>query len=132
MKKCLSCGNYSVKNPTHDYCHDCFFKLELEEELIPTEVKFEDSLITSQVHTVYVMFYGNREFKIGYTNDLNSRIIEIRREHPNNKLVYFREFTKESEARRFESWLKNLSDREKNKFIGLFQDKIIKIGNVFQ
>ena len=84
--------------------------------------------MSSEIHTVYIMFYGDKE-KIGYTRDLNSRLIEIKRKYPGNKLVYFREFTKESEARRFEAWLKDLSKRELNKFVSLFQDKIKKVEN---
>lgn len=75
------------------------------------------------------MFYEDKE-KIGYTSDLNSRILEIKREFPKNEFVYFREFTKENEARRFEIWLKGLSSRELNKFISRFQDKIKKIKNI--
>ena len=73
------------------------------------------------------MFYGNKNKKIGYTKDLNSRLIEMKREYPNNKLVYFREFTDKTTGLRFEAWLKKLSDRKLNKFISIFQDKVRKI-----
>lgn len=77
------------------------------------------------------MLYGKDKQKIGYTRDLNSRIIEIKRKYPENKLVYFREFGNESTALRFEAWLKKLHDRQLNKFISAFQDKIRKVENVY-
>lgn len=94
------------------------------------EDHFEDDLVYKEIHTVYIMFYQRKE-KIGYTKDLKSRLIEIKRKYPGNKLVYFREFSTESEARRFELWLKKLTKRELNKFISDFQDKIRRVENLF-
>lgn len=126
MKKCIQCEE-SVNNPNHDLCYDCWIEKEDNEKELTTEEHFKLSLLENKIYTVYIMFYGKTKQKIGYTNDLNSRIIEIRREYPDNKLVYFREFSKESEARRFEVWLKSLTDREITKFIAGFQDKINKV-----
>lgn len=125
----MRCREEYVSNPTHDYCHECFMELQDEEEDFTTEDSFEEDLHNNKIYTVYIMFYANKE-KIGYTADLNPRIIEIKRKYPNNELVYFREFTKESEARRFEAWLKKLSTRELMKFISTFQDKIKKIKDI--
>ena len=47
--------------------------------------------------------------------------------YPTNRLVYFREFSNETQARRFEAWLKTLKERDLLKFISGFQDKIKKI-----
>jgi len=124
----MKCGEYLVENPNHDYCYDCWIELEEEEEDYTAEDSFEKNL-GNIIYTVYVMFYGNKE-KIGYTKDLNSRVIEIRREFPNNKLVYFREFTKQSEARRFEAWLKDLTKRELMRFVSTFQDKVQKVERI--
>lgn len=126
VKKCIRCGEYNVTNPNHDYCYDCWGELEEDEEDYAVEDSFEEDLEDNIIYTTYIMFYGDKE-KIGYTGDLNSRIIELKRKYPNNKLVYFREFVKESEARRFEAWLKTLSQRELMKFISTFQDKIKKV-----
>jgi len=128
MKKCMQCKKFNVKNPDHDLCYECFKKLEIKGEKTAPEKLFEGNL-DNVVHTVYIMFYPGND-KIGYTNDLNSRIIEIKRDYPENKLVYFREFMTESEARRFEAWLKKLTNRDKCKFISAFQDKIKKIINI--
>jgi len=125
MKKCMECGEYNVKNPDHDYCHDCWLDLKEDEEDYSVEDSFEEDL-DGMIYTTYIMFYGNKE-KIGYTADLNSRIMELKREFPNNKFVYFREFVKESDARTFEAWLKKLSPRELINFVARFQDKIRKI-----
>ncbi|MFH1365097.1 MAG: hypothetical protein ABIH28_00745 [archaeon] len=125
MKKCMKCGE-PVSNPTHDLCHDCWEEKEEEDEDLSHEDHFNNNLETNETHTVYIMFYETKN-KIGYTRDLNSRIIEIKREYPNNKLVYFREFMTETEARRFEAWLKELHPRELNKFVSSFQDKIKKV-----
>lgn len=122
----MGCGEYNVHNPNHDYCYDCFLEIEDEEEDYTAEDSFEDDL-NNIIYTTYVMFYGRDKEKIGYTKDLNSRILEIKRKYPNNKLVYFREFTKESEARRFEAWLKRLHKRKLMQFISTFQDKIRKV-----
>ena len=122
----MGCGKYNVKNPDHDYCYSCFQNLEESEEEDSAEDSFEEDLTISKIYTTYIMIYENKE-KIGYTNDLNSRFIELKRKYPNNQLVYFREFVTESEARRFEAWLKGLTNRELNKFIVTFQDKVKKI-----
>lgn len=45
-----------------------------------------DHTLDNVIHCVYMKFYGTKE-KIGYTNDLNSRMIEIKRQYPDNKLV---------------------------------------------
>lgn len=85
------------------------------------------SLLFNRIFTVYVMFYDTDKVKIGYTNDLNARLIELKREYPKNKLTYFREFVHQTEARQFEAWLKTLSKRDLNKFVATFQDKIKKV-----
>jgi predicted GIY-YIG superfamily endonuclease len=121
----MRCGS-QVKNKDHDLCYDCWIKKEEKDGESTAEDRFESNLVDNRVYTVYVMFYQDKE-KIGYTNDLNSRLIEIKRTYPNNKLVYFREFSTETEARRFEVWLKGLSKRELNKFIAGFQDKLKKV-----
>ena len=125
MKKCMGCGEYNVKNLDHDYCYNCWSDLKEEEEDYSLEDSFEEDL-DGKVYTTYLMFYGNKE-KIGYTADLNSRIMELKRKFPNNKFVYFREFIKESDARTFEAWLKKLSPRELINFVARFQDKVRKI-----
>ena len=126
MKECIKCKEESVSNPKHDYCYHCFTELEYKEDEQTAEDSFEEDLGENRIYTTYIMFYGNKE-KIGYTADLNPRIMELKRKYPDNKLVYFREFVTESEARRFEAWLKELSYRELIKFISTFQDKIKKI-----
>lgn len=123
-----SCREF-VNNPEHDYCYGCFLEIQDKDDNSTSEENFEENLNDDRTHTVYVMFY-EKERKIGYTADLNSRILEIKREFPKNEFVYFREFTKENEARRFEVWLKELSPRELNKFISRFQDKIKKIKTI--
>lgn len=123
----MNCREVYVKNPNHDYCYNCFLELQDEEGEFTAEDSFEEDLFDNRIYTTYIMFYGDNKEKIGYTADLNSRIMEIKRKYPDNKLVYFREFTKESEARRFEAWLRQLSKREKMKFISTFQDKSRKI-----
>jgi len=127
MKKCMKCGKYNVKNPNHDLCHDCWEDKEEEEEESSVEDSFEEDLEEDRIYTVYVMFYDFNKEKIGYTVDLNSRIMELKRAYPNNRFVYFREFVRESEARRFEAWLKELSKRELMKFVSKFQDKARKV-----
>lgn len=129
MKRCMKCGKYNIEKEYHDYCNECFAKKEQEDNNLNAEDHFRNSLSSNVSHTVYVMFYGNND-KIGYTNDLNSRLIEIKRKYPDNKLVYFREFITETSARRFESWLKKLSERELSKLISGFQDKIKKVENI--
>ena len=126
MKRCIKCKVNFVSNPEHDLCRDCWEEKKEDDEDFSSEDHFEISLSEKRIHTVYIMFYENKE-KIGYTNDLNSRIIEIKREFPRNKLVYFREFSTETEARRFEKWLKDLNKRDLMKFISDFQDKIRKV-----
>lgn len=119
----------SVKNKDHDLCYECWTEKEEKESDLTAEDHFKSSLVDNRIYTIYVMFYQDKE-KIGYTNDLNSRLIEIKRTYPNNKLVYFREFSTETEARRFEAWLKGLSKRELNKFIAGFQDKLKKVNSL--
>jgi predicted GIY-YIG superfamily endonuclease len=104
-------------------CYDCWIEKQEEDDELSNEEHFESNLETNEIHTVYIMFYEDKE-KIGYTRNLNSRLIEIKREFPNNQLVYFREFMNETEARRFEKWLKDLSKRDLMKFIADFQNKI--------
>jgi tRNA nucleotidyltransferase (CCA-adding enzyme) len=70
--------------------------------------------------------HENKE-KVGFTADLSSRMFEIKRKFPDNKLVYFREFVKESDARRFEAWLKKLPNRNLIKFVAGFQEKLKKV-----
>jgi predicted GIY-YIG superfamily endonuclease len=125
MHCCIKCGK-PVKNPAHDLCFDCWDKNTEQEDSKRVEDHFEDNLGDNEIHTVYIMFYAEND-KIGYTKDLNSRLLEIKRKYPQNELVYFREFVKETEARRFEKWLKSLSERELHKFISGFQDKIKKV-----
>jgi predicted GIY-YIG superfamily endonuclease len=129
MGKCMICRGY-VKNPDHDQCFKCFKKLQGKEKKIKTEDRFEDDLSLSKIFTTYIMGYGDKDYKIGYTNDLGSRMIEIKRRFPKNQLLYFREFIKESEARLFEAWLKKISDREIVMFIHRFQDKLSKVNIV--
>lgn len=126
MKKCIRCGGF-VRNENNDLCYSCWEEQETEDETTPHEEHFESNLDNNKINTVYVMFYGNNDNKVGYTKDLNSRIIEIKRRYPKNEFVYFREFVNESQARRFEKWLKELSERELIKFVSSFQDKIKKI-----
>lgn len=123
MRKCLGCGKYKVKNSIHDYCYNCFKLQEEKDNHLTKEDHFEDNLVGKEIHCVYVMFYGNKN-KIGYTRELNSRILENKRKFPNNKFVYFREFTTKSEAMRYEAWLKELSERELNIFITEFHNKV--------
>jgi len=127
MKKCMRCGEYAVKNPNHDYCYECWEELEDDEFLESPEDSFEEDIHNGRIYTCYIMFYGKNKVKIGYTADLNSRIFELKRSYPNNKFVYFREFIRESEARRFEAYLKKKSDREIVRFVSRFQDKIKKV-----
>jgi predicted GIY-YIG superfamily endonuclease len=126
-KKCLKCDKNTVKNIDHDYCYNCFRELEEEDKNTPCEEQFETNIKTKKIFTVYIMIYDIDKTKIGYTSDLNSRIIELNLKYPNNKFVYFREFTSESTAKRFEFWLKNKSKRTKMNLIIQFQDKIKKI-----
>ena len=125
----MSCGKYNVKNSTHDLCYSCFKIKEKDDDNFTKEDHFENNLGSHEIHTAYIMFYGNKE-KIGYTNDIGSRILEIKRKYPDNKLVYFREFVTESEARRFEAWLKELSKRELMRFISDFQNKLQKVESI--
>lgn len=130
MKKCMGCGEYNISNSDHDYCYDCFQELEEGDLESSPEENFQLGLIERTVYTAYIMFYQKNKTKIGYTNDLNSRLIEIKRQFPENKLVYFREFSVESGARRFEAWLKGLSDRDLIKVISDFQDKLKKVEKI--
>ncbi|MBI2581217.1 hypothetical protein HYV85_05445 [Candidatus Woesearchaeota archaeon] len=127
FKRCMQCKRYNVKNPNHDLCYDCWRDKEDADYTGPIENHFEDNLDFNEIPTVYVMFYGKDGKKIGYTEDLSSRLIEIKRAYPDNRLVYFREFVVETDARRFEYWLKGLSSREINKFVSGFQDKLKKV-----
>ena len=127
MKKCMECGRHTIKNPTHDLCHDCWQEREDGDSEVSEEESFEDSLGSYNTHTVYIMSYGINKYKVGYTNDLNSRIFELKTKYPGNKLRYFRESIRETEARRFEAWLKGKSNRELHKFITSFQDKVNKL-----
>jgi predicted GIY-YIG superfamily endonuclease len=124
-KKCIKCKENTKGD--YDLCNTCFFDIEKTENSLPLKEHFNRELKTSRTHTVYIMFFGEDNCKVGYTNDLNSRMIEIKRKYPANKLVYLREFSKESEARRFEVWLKNLNERELNRIISLFQDKVNRL-----
>ena len=130
MKKCMRCHKNDVSNQEHDLCHNCWKEQESKDKNIKDEEHFDLNLLFKEVHTVYAMFYDKKEVKIGYTNDLKSRLIEIKRQYPNNKLVYFREFVTEIEARKFEKWLKELTERDINKFIAEFQDKLKKVENL--
>jgi len=132
MKKCIECRENYVSKSDHDLCYDCWSEKEEEDNGATTEEHFESSLDENTIFTVYVMLYGNNE-KIGYTKDLDSRIFEIKRQYPHNKLVYFREFVTETEARRFEAWLKKLAKSEKRKlikFITTFQNKVKKVEHI--
>ena len=125
----MECKEYRVKNPTHDICYDCFKDKEEHEEDYNPEDHFEENLTSKEIYTTYIMFYSDNQEKIGYTKDLNSRIFELKRQYPNNKLVYFREFIRETEARRYEAWLKELSKRELIMLISAFHDKVKKLDN---
>jgi predicted GIY-YIG superfamily endonuclease len=127
MKKCMNCGKCAVSNSTHDLCYACWSAKELKDIFSCEEEVFEDNLDCNKIHSVYIMSYGRANYKIGYTNDISSRILEIKKTYPANKLLYFREFVTESEARRFESWLKTLTMRKLHKIISTFQDKLRKI-----
>lgn len=127
MKKCMGCGKLVVKNKDYDLCYLCWQEKEETEEESSPEERFQNNLDFNKIPTTYIMFYGTSEYKIGYTNDLNSRMIEIKRVYPYNKLVYFREFGDEINARRFEAWLKKLTPRDLHRFISTFQDKTKKI-----
>ena len=132
MKKCMNFSycREEVSKSDYDYCYECYLeRKEKEDENYSPEDSFEENINDDRTHAVYIMFYGDK-MKIGYTAHLNSRIFELKRKYPNNELVYFREFTKESEARIFEAWLKGLSERRVSKFISRFQDKIKKIKNI--
>ena len=123
----MNCEN-PLEKEKHDYCYNCWLKLKEEEETNTPEGSFQEGL-KGLIYTTYIMFYEDKE-KIGYTKDFNSRMMEIKREFPDNKLVYFREFIKESEARLFEGWLKSLTQRNLMKFISTFQDKIKKVDKI--
>lgn len=130
MQKCIKCGKCTIKNLNHDLCYTCWSEKRVKDENTLPKKKFEDILNDFKIPTVYIMFYDKGKYKIGYTNDLNSRLIEIKRKYPSNKLVYFKEFIYETEARLFEVWLKELSTRELNRIISAFQDKIYKVQNL--
>ena len=130
MKKCLGCGRYNVKNPLFDYCRDCFEGIEISDEIIYPEQFFEIMLNSKEIPCVYIMLYGNGKRKIGYSRDFHRRMIDIKTKYPDNKLVFFRDFTRESDAPRFEVWLKRLekkSDVAINKFISDFQNKLHRV-----
>ena len=126
MRRCMKCGEYNVSNSDHDFCRGCFSKVEKSDSKGRVEDSFKEDLVEGKIYTVYIMFYGDKN-KIGYTADLNARVFELKRQYENNKFVYFREFTSESEARRFEAWLKKLSARNLTRFVCSFQDKTRKI-----
>ena len=131
MKNCSNCNN-EVSNPNHDLCWDCWDIMKLKESSDKPQDSFEENLI-GKIYTTYIMFYvkdGKSKEKIGYTDNLSARTMEIKREFPSNKLVYFREFTKETEARLFEAWLKKRTNREIIKFVSMFQDKAKKVDYV--
>ena len=130
MKKCIKCGKHTIKNQNHDLCYDCWQEKEKGDFKVSEEESFEDSLGSYKIHTVYIMSYGINKYKVGYTNDLNSRIFELKSKYPRNKLIYFREFVRETEARRFEAWLKGKNNRELHKFITSFQDKVNKLNMI--
>lgn len=125
-RKCMRCKRNYVDNSIFDLCELCFYKQEKKDNSISSKEHFERELQTRKIHSVYIMIYGDK-YKIGYTNDLRCRILEIKASYPNNRLIYLREFTKESEARRFEVWLKKLSDRELLNVIMTFHDKSINL-----
>lgn len=110
----------------HDICRDCWLELKKRDDATRPEKHFDDNL-TKGIHSVYIMYYGEEQDKPGYTKDLNSRLIEVKRKYPNNKLVYFREFMNETEARTYEAWLKRLTPRQRTKLISEFQDKLKKV-----
>ncbi len=124
-RDCLICGK-TVTKLNHDHCYACFSRLVKDEEMKPSEHYFIESIDQSKIHTVYVMSYGQK-YKVGYTHEINSRLAKIKMQYPNNKLIYFREFSKESEARRYEVWFKELSEHKKLKIITQFQDKLRKV-----
>ena len=131
MRKCLKCGKYEVKKPHYDWCYKCFHELEEKDKSTPVEENFEDNLKSNRIHTVYIMSYSGTKEKIGYTGNLPSRLIEIKQVYPDNKLVYFREFTSESQARRFAAWLRERGKRTRTNFVSTFQDKVRKVVDYF-
>ncbi len=122
MGPCTVCKKREVGNKNHDLCHGCWDTLEKKDKSVKPEKKFVNNLTSGDVHAVYVMFYGNRDRKIGYTKNLGVRLLQHRYEHPGNRLVYFREFPDESTARRFEAWLKELPERNLTKLVIAFQN----------
>lgn len=134
MKQCMECKRYTVKNPDHDLCYSCWQELEEREEIddfiVPKEVNFSEVADSNRIHTTYILFYEKNKRKIGYTSDLNARLLENKEKYSNCKLVYFREFSKESEARRYEAWLKEQYERTVNRLIVAFQEKIRKVQEI--
>lgn len=126
MRLCMDCKKNHVSDPKHDFCEICWAAKKVIDDITPTDETFRRALYSAKIFTVYIMLYGV-DYKIGFTNDLNSRILEIKQKYPENKLVYFREFTHETHARKFELWLKDLSERHLNKFITRFQDKLRRV-----
>jgi predicted GIY-YIG superfamily endonuclease len=126
MKSCMCCRKNKVRSKNHDLCYSCYTKQKGSDNEKNNCDHFEENKTSKEIHTVYIMFYGDKE-KVGYTKDLNSRIIEIKRKFPDNKLVYFREFPNQTEAKDFELWLKKLKNRHLTRFISDFQDKIKKV-----
>ncbi len=129
MRRCLKCSLLKVENPENDLCPECLGERKGEEGPKPVGEHSEKGPSSRGIHTVYVIFQGH-DNKIGSTKDLDSRLLEIKRKHNGNKLVYFREFSNIAEAMGFEAWLKELSGSELNKLISEFQDKILKVEKV--
>lgn len=132
-KNCLKCMNGKTTNGHYDLCPNCWNELRESENSMTDEDRFLHNLESGEVHTVYIMYYGNNEkTKIGYTKDLTSRLLEIKKKYPDNKLAYFREFSKESSARRYECWLKSKNDREQTRIAGIFLGRIKRIDDTLR
>lgn len=134
-EKCINttCVN-KVNSKEDDLCRDCWKELTVSDSK-KSFSKVMDEAIANKTHSVYMMYYeDDREeeenrvkLKVGYSQKLNARVTRLLSQFRKNRLVYFREFTKESDARLFEKYLKRLDAEEQAGIISDFQDKVKRV-----
>jgi hypothetical protein len=125
-KLCTVCGEKYVSNPDHELCNDCWLEKE-DEEFRKHEMETGDDL--KEVNTVYIFFQSERLLEIGNCPDLDKKTEEMKTKFPMSKLVYFRDFIKEFDAKRYAVWLKTLSPPELDAFLEEFKKRLRKLGN---
>lgn len=122
-KLCVICKQNYVSQPEFDMCFECWQNHEEEGFSKRKEVFFKDGFSNSHI----VFMTNQKKERFGITKNIDTALLNLNKKFPLLKLVFFRKFVKEYDAKKFLAWLNNLSEIELKTFLENYRKILRKL-----